>query len=199
MTNAQPLPPPPEPVDGKRAADEPWRGRFWLGLRLTAAGGIGGERPSRPTVVSLGGGFDLGWRIRNWIGVGMGFSGQVHDRAKFGVYDDYGVLRDYAYRYGNLFVWDIAYVRVFLFRGRFQPYLEGGGGMTSYYRPEGGYQIGGHVRSGVGFDGWVTPNLTLGLFANYRMLALEQRYSDGSRDYPIGHAIVGGAEMGLHW
>ncbi len=199
MTNAQPLPPPPDPLTGKKNSQEPWRGRFWLGLRLAAAGGIAGERPARPNVVSLGGGFDLGVRIRNWIGIGTGFSGQIHDRMTFNVLDPYGKVVGQTYRYGNLFVWDIAYARLFMGRGRFQPYLEGGGGLTSYYRPEGGYQIGGHVRAGAGFDGWVTPNLTLGMFANYRMIALEQRYSDGARDYSIGHSIVGGLEMGLHW
>lgn len=194
----EPLPPPPPPVDPKYIAKGPWRGRFWLGLRLLVTGPIGGERPARATVVAVSGGLDFGWRISNWLGLGTGISGQLHDSDAVLVSSFYGdTLSRY---YGDLFAWDIAFLRFFVpLQKRFQPFVDVGGGLSSYTRPTGGALIGGHLRSGIGFEGWVGRNITLGLGVYYRLTALEQRWEDGGRTYPLGHSLQGAVELGFHW
>ncbi len=192
----EPLPPPPPPEDVSRLRTGPWRGRFWLGMRLSVGGPVGGLPPARGNVVAMGGGVDFGIRINNWLGVGTAMSGQIHDYKTYAIAGS-AYIEGY---YGNLFLWDIAFVRAFVpLAGRVQPYLDLGVGLTSYNRPFGGYQIGGHMRSGVGVDLWLTPNLTLGTGLSYRFLGLELRKYDGTLSYSAGHILQGIFELGLHW
>jgi len=191
-----PLPPPPAPEDISGLKPGPWRGRYWLGMRLSVGGSVGGLPPARGNVVAMGGGVDFGVRINNWIGIGTGMSGQVHDFKTYAIVGS-GFYEGY---YGNLFLWDIAFARVFVpLAGRVQPYLDLGAGLTSYNRPFGGYQVGGHMRSGVGIDLWLTPNLTFGPGLSYRLLGLELRKYDGTVSYSTGHMLQGVLELGLHW
>ncbi|MCB9568481.1 MAG: hypothetical protein H6710_14920 [Myxococcales bacterium] len=193
-----PLPAPPAPVSRSKIRRGPWRGRWWAGLRIGLTGPLGGERPARPAAGAIGGGFDVGYRATNWLGIGTGISGQIHDEAEVQVNTAYGA--ETRTLYGNMIYWDPVFVRVFLpVKRRFQPFAEFGGGLASYERPAGGYLLGGQIRSGVGFDGWVSSNITLGVIANYRLTRLTQKFADDTAHFPIGHSYQVIAELGLHW
>ncbi|HGG56552.1 MAG TPA: hypothetical protein ENK31_02020, partial [Nannocystis exedens] len=77
-----PIPPPPAPVSRSDIRRGPWRGRWWMGMRVGITGPLGGKAPARPSIGSLTGGVDLGYRLSNWLGVGTGISGQLHDRVE---------------------------------------------------------------------------------------------------------------------
>ncbi|MEZ4383409.1 MAG: hypothetical protein R3A79_18915 [Nannocystaceae bacterium] len=193
-----PLPSPPPPVPRDRIRKGPWRGRWWAGLRIGLAGPLGGDVPAKPTVGSVSGGFDLGYRVNNWLGIGTGFTGHLHDRAEVEEVTQVGVETRTVY--GDMIFWDPLFARLYLpVKRRFQPFAEVGGGLASYERAEGGYLLGGQVRGGVGFDGWVTSNITLGLIANYRLTRLNQKFADGAVAHPIGHSYQVLFELGFHW
>ena len=194
----EPLPAPPEPVRAPKFRRGPWRGRVWLGIRAGLTGPLGGERPARSAAVAFGAGVDLGWRVNNWLGLGTGLSGQIHDAQYVTELTPLGPERKLYY--GNMLNWDVAFARLFLpLRRRFQPFAELGGGMASYERPTGGYILGGQVRYGVGFDGWVGEKVTLGVIANGRTTRLDQKFADGSVKHPVGTSYQILAELGFHW
>jgi len=193
-----PIPAPPPPLSRKDIRKGPWRGRWWFGLRLGMTGPLGGEAPARPSIGSVTGGFDLGYRINNMLGVGTGLTGQLHDSMEITEDTGYGLEKRKAY--GDMVFWDPLFVRVFLpLKRRFQPFAEIGGGLAAYDRAEGGHILGGQIRSGVGFEGWLTPNLTLGVIGNYRWTRLTQKFASGEDLHPIGHSYQALAELGFHW
>lgn len=194
-----PLPPPPEALPRAAIRSGPWRGRWWFSLRLGLGGPLpGGQRPARATATSIIGGADLGWRVNNWLGLGTGISDQAHDSEQATINTPSGPEgRVY---YGHMLYWDVLFARVFLpVKRRFQPFAEIGGSLASYARPTDGHLLGGALRSGIGFDGWVTPNVTVGAIANYRYTVLEQKFADGSEKHPRGHGYQLLFELGFHW
>ncbi len=193
-----PLPAPPAPLSRRDIRTGPWRGRWWFGLRLGMTGPLGGEAPARPSIGSITGGFDLGFRVNNMLGIGTGLTGQLHDSVE--IIEDNGYGPEKRTIYGDMVFWDPLFVRVFVpLRRRFQPFAEIGGGLAAYDRAEGGHILGGQVRSGVGFEGWLTPNLTLGVIGNYRWTRLTQKFESGEDLHPIGHSYQALAELGFHW
>ncbi len=193
-----PLPAPPPPVSRKDIRTGPWRGRWWFGLRLGMTGPLGGEAPARPSIGSVTGGFDLGFRVNNMLGIGTGLTGQLHDSMEITEDTGYGLEKRTVY--GDMVFWDPLFVRVFLpLKRRFQPFAEIGGGLAAYDRAEGGHILGGQIRSGVGFEGWLTPNLTLGVIGNYRWTRLTQKFASGEDQHPVGHSYQALAELGFHW
>ncbi len=189
-----PIPPPPAAASRSAIRRGPWRGRWWMGMRVGVTGPLGGKAPARPSIGSLTGGLDLGYRFSNWLGIGTGISGQLHDRIE--VNEDGGMRN----AYGTMLFWDPLYLRVFMpLKRRVQPFVELGGGLAAYQRPEGRYLVGGQLRTGLGLEGWLTPNMTLGLIGNYRLTRLRQKFADGSTEHPVGHSYQVLAELGLHW
>ena len=193
-----PIPAPPPPLARKDIRSGPWRGRWWFGLRLGLTGPLGGETPARPTIGSVTGGFDLGYRVNNMLGIGTGLTGQLHDRMEITEDTGYGLEKRTVY--GDMIFWDPLFIRVFLpLKRRFQPFAEIGGGLAAYDRAEGGHILGGQIRSGVGFEGWLTPNMTLGVIGNYRWTRLNQKFESGEDLHPVGHSYQALAELGFHW
>lgn len=191
-----PLPPPPASLDPGTIRRQPWRGRYWLGLRMGITGPLGGERPGAPAVLSLGGGLDFGWRVNNVLGLGMGISGQVHNRMVFLERDAQTGQEVRRTANGRMLYWDALFARIHLpLKRRFQPYVEIGGGLARLARAEGGRSFGGQVRTALGLEGWVSTNVTLGFAAQYRLNALK----DGDRGVVVGHAMQGTFELGIHW
>jgi len=194
----EPIPAPPAPLSRKAIRSGPWRGRWWMGLRVGVAGPLGGQAPARPSLGSISGGLDFGYRFNNWIGIGTGLSGHLHERVEVTEPTEYGP--ETRRLYGDMLFWDPLFARIFLpLKRRFQPFAEIGGGLAAHDRAEGGYILGGQLRSGVGFEGWLTPNLTLGLIGNYRYTRLNQKFSDGTVAHPVGHSYQAMAELGFHW
>lgn len=191
-----PLPPPPPPVDPARIKMDPWRGRFWLAPRLLITGPLGGEKPARPTLLTIGGGVDLGLRINNRFGVGMGLSGQTHTSIRMTIP---GTV-DKTIRTGSALFYDAAFVRVYFLKKRFQPLVEAGVGLARIRMPLGEKLYGAQVRAGVGFDAWVSSSVTLGFTTVYRMIALHMP-QDGisAAHWEIGHALQGALQLGMHW
>lgn len=187
-----PLPAPPPPEDPDSIERGPWRGRFWLDMRIDVTAPLGGDRPAKGNVVSGGGTLGFGWRITNWVGLSLGISQLVHDAETFGATDIYGnPVR--VYEYGYLTVFDFLVGRFFLpVKGRFQPFVETGGGGALYLPPDPGLAetFGWQIRAGLGFDGWVGRNLTLGMVAAYRLVGLEDS---------LGHALQVSGAVGVHW
>ncbi|MEZ4450622.1 MAG: hypothetical protein R3B09_14165, partial [Nannocystaceae bacterium] len=129
---------------------------------------------------------------------GFGISDQVHDSEDVKVNTPDGQVSQI--HYGHMFYWDILYARIFMpTRRRFQPYAEIGGSLASYSRPTDGALLGGALRSGLGFDAWVTPFVTIGAIAQYRYTRLEQKFADGAVKHPGGHAYGVLFELGFHW
>ncbi|MFO7567136.1 MAG: hypothetical protein R6X02_31110 [Enhygromyxa sp.] len=183
-----PLPPPPPPVPPSTIARGRWSGVGWLSVRLLVNGPIAGDSPGRPTVVSLGGGAEGGWRIRQWIALGSSFTRQPHEVFRAQVPDAPAVV-DYR---GYMSAWDIAFLRLYApLRGRFDPYIDVGGGLAFFSparnRPN---LLGGSVRASVGFEVWIARNLTLGLSGLYRANFVDET---------VGHAWQAAIDFGVHW
>lgn len=183
-----PLPPAPPAVDPSTIPRGSWRGVGWLAVRLHVTGPIAGDVPGRPTVVSLGGGAEGGWRIRQWIGIGSGFSRQPHEVYR----EDLPDLPLQVTRRGYMSAWDLAFVRFYApLRGRVDPFVDVGGGLSFFdparNRPT---YVGGTVRASGGFDAWIARNLTLGLSAIYRVNVV---------DNAVGHSLQGAVEFAVHW
>lgn len=191
-----PLPPPPRPVDPATIRHQPWRGRYWLALRMSMTGPVGGERPAMPSVLSLGGGADFGWRVGNVLGLGMGLSGQIHNRLSFEERDLETGQEQRRIANGRMLYWDALFARIHLpLKKRFQPYVELGGGLARLAQAQGGRSFGGQMRTAIGLEGWVSTHVTLGVAAMYRLNALK----DADRGVVVGHAMQGVFELGLHW
>lgn len=183
-----PLPPPPPPVPVETIARGRWSGVGWLSVRLTVTGPIAGDAPGRPSVVSLGGGAEGGWRIRQWIALGSSFTRQPHELARVSTPDGSATI-DYR---GYMSAWDIGFFRFYApVRGRIDPFVDVGGGLA-FHEParDRPLLMGGTVRASVGFEAWVTRNLTLGLSGLYRANFL---------DDSLGHAWQAAVDFGLHW
>ncbi|PRP91069.1 hypothetical protein ENSA5_58790 [Enhygromyxa salina] len=183
-----PLPPAPPPVPPSTIPRGSWRGDGWLSLRLHVVGPLYGEVPGRPTVISLGGGAEGGWRIRQWIAVGAGFARQPHEVYRDKIAEAPAVIT----RRGHLSTWDVAFLRLYApVRGRIDPYLDVGGGVA-FFDPARNQPIllGGTVRASIGIEAWVTRNTTLGIGGLYRA-----NFVDDS----IGHAWQATLDLGLHW
>jgi hypothetical protein len=187
-----PLPAPPPPEDPDSIEREPWRGRFWIDMRIDVTAPLAGDPPAEGNVVSGGGTLGFGWRITNWVGLTLGISQLVHDAEDVPVLDPYG-NRVLVREYGYLTVFDFLVGRFFLpVKGRFQPFVETGGGGALRLPPshDEDESFGWQVRGGLGFDGWVGRNFTLGVVAAYRLVGLEGT---------LGHALQVGGGAGAHW
>lgn len=183
-----PLPPPPPPVPPHTIARGRWSGVGWIAVRLVVSGPIAGVAPARPTVISLGGGAEGGWRIRQWIALGAAFTRQPHEVYREQIPDAPAMI---VHR-GYMSAWDIAFLRVYApVRGRVDPFLDVGGGLA-FFDParERPVWLGGSVRASVGFEAWIARNLTLGLSGLYRANFLEET---------VGHAWQAAIDFGIHW
>lgn len=192
----EPLPPPPAPADPSKIRRDPWRGRFWLAPRLLITGPIGGDKPARPTLLTIGGGVDFGVRINNRLGVGMGLSGQTHTSLRTTIPGS----TDKTIKNGGMFFWDPVFVRLYFLKKRFQPLMEFGVGYARVKMPLGDVLHGAQIRAGIGFDGWVSNQVTIGFTTVYRMIALNMP-QDGitPAHWEVGHALQGALQLGLHW
>ena len=197
-TSLSPLPPPPAPIDPAKIRRQPWRGRYWLALRMSITGPVAGVHPAAPSVLALGGGADVGWRIGNVLGLGMGLSGQTHNLRLLESKDlNTGIEGKRTYK-GQMLYWDALFARVHLpLKRRFQPYVEAGVGLARLAHAAGGRSYGPQVRAALGLEGWVSNNLTLGFAGTYRLNALN--HVPEREGWVIGHAMQGTFELGLHW
>lgn len=182
-----PLPPPPDPVPPSAIPRGSWRGVGWLAVRMHFTGAVAGDAPARARVISLGGGAEGGWRVRQWVGVGAAFSRQVHEVAR--VVDPVG--QEIVQR-GFMSAWDLAFVRFWApVKGRVEPYIDVGGGLA-FVEPARttGTEVGGTVRGSLGLDIWVARNVTLGMTGLYRASFV---------DTTVGHAWQAALEFAVHW
>lgn len=202
-TMMTPLPPPPPPLDPSAISRGPWRGRGWLALRMSVTGPVGGELGARPSVLSFGGGGDVGWRINNVVGLGTGLSGQIHSRIRV---REVGTNESARFNNGLLY-WDAAFLRLYVpIKHRFQPYMEVGGGLarlnhhaadaTGTVVPLRSY--GGQVRAALGFEAWLTSTFTFGFSGTYRMNAFHDLPGQGP-GWSVGHAMQGVIDFAAHW
>lgn len=192
----EPLPPPPPPVDPATIKVDPWRGRFWFAPRLLLTGPIGGDKPARPTLLTIGGGLDFGVRLSNRWGLGLGLSGQTHTSIRATIPG----TTDKTIRNGGMFFFDPLFVRMYFLKKRFQPLIEFGAGYARARMPLGDIHHGAQIRAGIGFDGWVSSQVTIGFTTVYRMIALSMP-QDGitPAHWSIGHALQGALQLGFHW
>ncbi|MEE9383266.1 MAG: hypothetical protein V3V08_07615 [Nannocystaceae bacterium] len=187
-----PLPPPPPHADPSTIRRGPWRGVGWVGFRATMTVPLGGELPAKGDVAASGGGVEMGWRIRNLIGVGGGLSRTTHQRSETQYHDPVvgGTVTEYAY--GFLTYLDLMSRLYVPLDGRVQPYIDVGGGVAwlEPSDPEVLAIIGGQGKAGIGLDAWIARNLTFGGGLTYRITSL-----DGA----VGHSAHGHLQFGIHW
>ena len=191
-----PLPPPPSSLDPRTVRHQPWRGRWWMALRVGITGPVGGERPAAPSVLSLLAGADVGWRVGNVLGLGMGISGNIHNRVRLTALDPETGDKYARTSNGRMLYWDALFARVHLpLKKRFQPYVEIGGGLARLARGEGGRSFGGQMRAALGVEGWVSDTVTIGFAGMYRLNGIR----DLQKGWVVGHAMQGVFEIGFHW
>ncbi|MBK9757224.1 MAG: hypothetical protein IPO88_27750 [Nannocystis sp.] len=194
-----PLPPPPAALDPQTIRRQPWRGRYWIGLRVGLTGPLGGERPAAPSVLSLLGGADIGWRVGNVLGLGMGISGNIQNRVRLTVTDPYTGSQVQQTHNGRMLYWDALFVRLHLpLKKRFQPYADLGGGLARLARGEGGRSYGAQMRAAIGIEGWVSSTVTMGFAGVYRLNAIHD-VQEGGQGWIVGHAMQGVFDVGFHW
>jgi hypothetical protein len=186
-----PLPPAPTRRDPTSLDTRPWRGRGWFDLRVDAMIPLAGRRPARGNVVSVAGGFNLGWRIHEVVGVYAGMNTFVHDEDVTTTVHTDGSVRA-VQGVGRTVLFDLAVMRLWLPVGRrVQPWADVGGGVGVY---RAAFSTSGRAvgtgRAGVGVDFWLSPTFTLTLGSAYRLQAI---------DRTLGHALSVGAEIGVHW
>lgn len=193
-----PLPPPPATLNPRTIRRQPWRGRYWFGLRVGLTGPVGGERPAAPSVLSLLGGADIGWRVGNVLGLGMGISGNIQNRVRLTLTDpDTGNQVQQTHN-GRMLYWDALFVRLHLpLKKRFQPYADIGGGLARLARGEGGRSYGAQMRAAIGIEGWVSSTVTMGFAGVYRLNAIHD--VQGGQGWIVGHAMQGVFDVGFHW
>ncbi len=186
-----PLPPPPPAEPTRRIRRGPWRGVGWFGGRAELVVPLGGKQPARGEVVSGGGGLEFGWRMKNFLALRTGMSLAVHDAEVGRVEDVYG-NRYTAIEYGQLLGFELLAIRGYLpVTTRFQPYLDAAGGLGLWFpAATDRTEVGGLGRFALGFEGWVSPNFTLGLETAYRLYALDES---------TGHFLTLGGHLAVHW
>jgi hypothetical protein len=188
--------PPPAPAPAPKAK-KPKPAGVWMALRLGVTFGVGGDRPAKPTLVSPGGGLDIGYRLSEHVAIASGISGQIHDKA---LVDTGSKKLGSTQRFGSLVAWDALLLRFYAGqRGRLQPYIEVGGGMSFYNRPSGGTVPGPHLRAGLGFERWVSDHLTVGIAGTYRLTGFEMKYTNVPATWAIGHGVQALFDLGFHW
>jgi hypothetical protein len=183
-----PLPPPPAPVPITAIPKLDWRGVIWVSVRVTVTGPIGGTYPAKPSVVSLGGGVEGGWRINQVAALGTGVYRQPHEVIRQTGFDNQDIVKR-----GTMTFWDTAFIRLFApVRGRVDPFLDLGGGLAFLEPAREGepMDIGGMARGSVGFDAWLAKNVTLGVSGMYRATFLRDS---------IGHSVGGAIDFAVHW
>jgi hypothetical protein len=185
-----PLPEPPPKVDGTRLTNDPWRGRMWLGLGLSASIPLGGRVPAAGGVVSPAGELALGWRVNRYLGLHTAISSFAHDAGRRTVVRDGTVLEEV--QLGRITAFDLVTARVFVpVHRRIDPWVEAGAGVGVRRGPFAfEREAVGLARAGVGVDLWLTPALSLGSSTAYRMVVIGNA---------IGHGLRVGADLGLHW
>lgn len=194
-TETAPLPPPPTPVNPSRIQQGPWRGKAWIGVKVTVTGPLGtGPGPyANPTVLSWGGLLEGGWRINNLFAVGASISRHPHQQRKTVVRDPFDELEYTTVYTGRLLPVDVfarAYAPVF---GRFQPYIDVGGGIALITPPlpQDANRAAGVARGSVGLDIWLARNFTINASVLYRFI--------GAGGADIGHSLSGHAGVGIHF
>jgi hypothetical protein len=192
------LPPPPPSEDPSRLAEGPWRGRYWFGARLDLVVPLAGEQPSKGQVIGIGGSFLFGWRVNNWFGIHSGLSTVAHNADRVRLVDNYGNVYT-GIEYGQLLAFEVVGARFYWpLRGAFQPYIDVTGGPALLFLPDrDGAVVGGFGLGGIGFDGWVSPNFTLGVDVDYRLMGFAPE--DDDADGTLGHGLRIGAHLGVHW
>ena len=193
-----PLPPPPAPEDPSTIAQGPWRGRFWFGARLDLLVPLAGEQPAKGHVVGVGGAFAFGWRINNWLGLHTGLSTVAHSADRVRYLDQFGNTYS-GLEYGQLLAFELIGARFYVpLNGAFQPYLDVAGGPALLFQPDSeDAVVGGVGTGGIGFDGWLSPNFSLGADVAYRLIGLAAESDD--EDETVGHGLRIGAHLGVHW
>ncbi len=187
----RPLPAPPPPEDPRRIRKQPWRGLGWFAIELGMTVPVGGHDLAHGNVISGAGGFQLGFRPIEWLGLYTGLTTFVHDAEELLVFDDAGGVSE-VQAFGRIVAFDLAVLRLYVPNvRRFQPRLDLGAGVGTYDPPFGTDTVAvGHGKFGVGADIWVSPTFTIGLGSAYRLLAI--------RD-DVGHTLQFGLDFAVHW
>lgn len=186
-----PLPQPPAKADPSTLGSQPWRGRVWLGVGLSASIPLAGRPPAAGGVVSVVGELGLGWRVNRYLGLLTAISSFGHDAGQRTVTASDGTAFQEV-EVGRITAFDLVTARVFApAHRRIEPWAEVGAGVGVRRGPFAvERQAVGLVRVGAGVDFWLAPTLTLGASTAYRVVILGE---------DVGQGLRVGADLGLHW
>ena len=191
--NAQPLPPPQPDVPPQYVAKYPWRGEGWFAVRGSFGGPLdmGRQSPASSRVLAFGWGFEVGYRVQPWLGIGLGFARNPHDLVQRTVQS--GGRTYLVEDTGHITTFDFALMRFFVpVRGRLEPWFDLAGGMSIVTPPLGGQGggYGGQMRLASGLDVWVHPQIAVELALHYRANVLAEG---------VGHIMRGSTGIKFHW
>jgi len=187
----QPLPEAPARVDPGTLERDGWRGKGFFQIHIAAMVPLGGERPGAGTVVSAGGGVQLGWRLHRVLALGVGLTTFLHDHGESLAVDSAGEtveVRDF----GRLTLFDPVFARFFVpTRRKVEPRFDIGPLLGSYRPPfDGGPSFVGGVRFGAGLDVWIGPAFSLDFGVDPRIVVIEGT---------AGVTLQAGMGASVHW
>jgi len=185
-----PLPPAPPRVPPADLRTHAWRGQGFFQIHLAAMVPLGGVRPGRGTVVSAGGGLQLGWRAHPVLAAGVGLTTFLHDTGESVAVDSEGEtveVRDF----GRLSLFD-PFVRFFVpTRGRVEPRFDVGVLLGTYRAPfSESPKFAAGARVGAGIDVWIGPGFSLDFGVDPRLIVI-----DGA----AGVTLQAGMGATVHW
>lgn len=186
-----PLPPAPSPEDPAGLTDDPWRGRFWLGIALHLSIPVGGTRPGAGNVVAPVPEVAVGWRVRPWLGLQTSISNFSHDAVVTQDLDAEG-REVQEVIYGRITAFDLLTARLYWPRPRrVEPWAELGAGVGVRRSPlDVPLEAAGLFRVGMGVDLWLAPTFSLRPEVGYRLNII---------DRTVGHGLRAGLSLGVHW
>lgn len=186
----RPLPAPPPAADVGDIEADSWRGKGYFAASLTLGGPLGGSYPAAGNVVAFGGGVEAGFRLHPMVALGFGVQAAPHAVVETYLEFENDLLLLQARP--TLVTWDFLVGRLYWpTAGKFQPFLVASGGIASFELfPVEAERIGGHVRSGLGFERWISPTVGLEASLDYRAVFLQQT---------VGHQLQGRFAVVVHW
>lgn len=186
-----PLPDAPPRVEPSRLETTAWRGQGFFQIHVGAVIPAGGTPPARGSVVSVGGGLQLGWRLHPMVALGTGLTTFLHNHGVQDAIDSEGRSVE-VQDFGRMTLFDPLFVRLYVpTRRRIEPRFDVGAVLGSYRAPFSDRgRLAGGVRMGAGLDVWIGPGFSLDFGIDPRLIIVGAN---------AGVSLQAGMGATVHW